>query len=62
MKWNISLGEEIKFFDPNLSYEITKYKPITETQGLDFDSAPFTEVGRIKTVTGKYCPFPIGTK
>ena len=26
-----------EYFDLNLSYEITKYRPINKTQGLDFN-------------------------
>lgn len=35
--WDIPLSEEIKFFDSNLSYEISGYRPINEVQGLDFN-------------------------
>jgi hypothetical protein len=54
--------EEVFYFDPELSYETTGYKPITETKGLDFDPAPFTEVGRFKDESGKFTNIPWGTK
>lgn len=68
-KWDITT-EQAKllvkdgsfYFDPDLSYEITGYRPITETQGLDFDPAPFTEVGRINNETRKYSGLRIGSR
>jgi len=35
-------GVKINYFDKTLSYELTGYKPITETQGLDFNPEWFT--------------------
>ena len=35
--WDIPISEEITFFDSNLSYEISGYRPINEIQGLDFN-------------------------
>jgi hypothetical protein len=46
------------FFDPTLSYEITRYRPINQTQGLDFDQTPFTEVGKRYDSTKKFCTYP----
>ena len=60
--WDVILEDEIKYFDPTLSYEVTGYRPITETEGLDFDPAPFMEVGRTYERTGKYTAFRKGTK
>lgn len=62
MKWDVRLKDKIEYFDPKLSYEITKYIPINEKESLDFDPKPFTEVGQVKIKTGKYCQFPKGTK
>jgi flagellar biosynthesis GTPase FlhF len=59
---DVKIGEEITFFDPDLSYELTGYRPITMTKGLDFDPKLFTEAGRIYDETGKYCTFRIGSK
>lgn len=59
----LRMCEESSFyFDPELSYETSGYRPITETKGLDFDPAPFTEVGRTKDETGKFTNLPWGTK
>lgn len=55
-------GERIMYFDKTLSYEITGYKPITETKGLDFHPEWFTQAARTKTETGKYTNYHFGTK
>lgn len=61
-QWDVSIDEEIKYFDPELSYEITGYRPITMEQGLDFEIAPFRERATRYETTGKYTEFPQGTK
>lgn len=61
-EWDVPISEEIKYFDPELSYEITGYRPINMTQGLDFDPKPFMETGRIFTETGSYTEYPAKTK
>lgn len=61
-EWDVPLDEEIRYFDPELSYEITGYRPINATQGLDFDPLPFMDTGRIYTETGKYTEYPQKTK
>lgn len=55
-------GVKINYFDKTLSYELTGYKPITETQGLDFNPEWFTQASRIKLETGKYTSYHVGTK
>ena len=50
------------YFDPELSYETSGYRPITATKGLDFDPAPFMQVGRVKDETGRYTNIPWKTK
>ena len=60
--WDVPIGEDIKYFDPELSYEITGYRPINMTQGLDFDPTPFQATGKIYTDTGKYTEYPPKTK
>lgn len=57
--WDVKLGETIEYFDPDLSYEITGYRPITETQGLDFDPDWFRQAAITKDATGKYSTFEI---
>lgn len=61
-EWDVLLDESIKYFDPELSYQITGYRPITETQGLDFDPTPFCEVGELYDRTGRYTEYPKGSK
>jgi len=60
--WDVPIGAEIKFFDANLSYELTGYRPITETQGLDFDPSWFTETRDTYKRTGHYCSFRFKSK
>jgi hypothetical protein len=45
--WDFPLSVEIEFFDPLYSYELTGYKPINETQGLDFNPEWFIETRRV---------------
>lgn len=61
-EWDVPIDEEIKYFDPELSYEITGYRPITMEQGLDFDPTPFRDRATRYETTGKYTEFPVGTK
>ena len=61
-EWDVPLSEEIKYFDPELSYEITGYRPITMEQGLDFDPVPFRERAITFETTGSYTEFPKGCK
>lgn len=60
--WDVILEDEIKYFDPELSYELTGYRPITMTEGLDFDPEPFREVGQTFERTGKYTSHRKGSK
>ena len=60
--WDIKAGDEIKYFDANLSYELTGYRPINKTQGLDFDPSWFTEVRETFKRTGHYCEYRSNTK
>lgn len=60
--WDVILEDEIKYFDPDLSYEVTGYRPINETEGLDFDPTPFREAGQVFERTGKYTAYPKGSK
>lgn len=62
MKWDVSKNENVKVFDPNLSYELTGYRPIDKTRGLDFNPEWFCEARNTKIRTGKYCQYPIGSK
>ena len=44
----------IDHFDFNKSYWITKYRPINDVDGLDFNPSPFREAALHKQATGKY--------
>ena len=60
--WDVPIDEEIQYFDPTLSYELTGYRPINEEQGLDFDPTPFTEAAATFNTTGSYTEYPAGSK
>lgn len=60
--WDVKIGDEITCFDPNLSYQLTGYRPITMTQGLDFDPAPFISTGQVFLETGNYTTYVFGSK
>lgn len=60
--WDVKKNDPIDYFDPTLSYELTGYRPINETQGLDFDISGFIETRNIKLDTGVYTSYRPGTK
>ena len=60
--WDVPKGQKIEVFDPTLSYELTGYRPITETQSLDFDPNWFIETRKVFENTGKYCTYLRGSK
>lgn len=43
-EWDVPKEAPIPYFDPELSYELTGYKPINKTKGLDFNPEWFIEV------------------
>lgn len=55
--WDITKDMKIECFDPTLSYELTGYRPIDETHGLDFNPSWFTEVRETFLRTGRYCSY-----
>ena len=61
-EWDIPKDEENHYFDPNLSYELTGYKPITRDKGLDFRPEWFCEARNNFLNTGHYCQYPGKTK
>lgn len=61
-EWDVPITEEIKYFDPELSYELTQYRPLTLEKGLDFDPEPFREMAKIYEEKGRYTEFPEGSK
>lgn len=62
INWDFKATDEIEFFDSDLSYELTHYRPITETQGLDFDPEWFIQARRTKEKTKKYTAYRVGSK
>lgn len=61
-EWDVKIDDPIDFFDLDLSYELTGYKPINKTQGLDFDPSWFTESRETFLRTGSYTAYRSGTK
>lgn len=61
--WDVKIGDPIDVFDPTLSYEITGYRPIDQTHGLDFNPEWFTQTRKVFEEKGDYCPdFLYGSK
>ena len=60
-EWDVPIGMPITYFDPTLSYELTGYRPITATEGLDFDPKLFTEAADSFRKNGRYTMFMPGT-
>lgn len=60
-EWDVKIGDPIEYFDPTLSYELTGYRPITETEGLDFNPKLFTVAADTYRETGKYTSLLPGT-
>lgn len=60
--WDVKLDEKIEFFDREKTYELTHYRPIDMTNGLDFDITPFIQDALTKEKTGKYTEFRQGSK
>lgn len=56
-EWDVKLQDSIEYFDPNLSYELTGYRPINKDKGLDFNPDWFTEVRETFKRTGHYCQY-----
>lgn len=61
-KWDVPKDQEIEYFDPNLSYELTGYRPITQDKGLDFKPEWFTEARDNYKRTGHYCSYRFKSK
>jgi len=62
--WDVPLGQPIEYFDIEQSFELTGFRPINDTQGLDFNPNWFREDALNKLKTGRYSPssIPIGSK
>lgn len=61
-EWDVKLNDPIDFFDTDLSYELTGYKPINDENGLDFNPDLYTEVRETFKRTNHYCAFRPNTK
>lgn len=59
--WDVRVGDQVDFFDPSLSYELTGYRPINKTQGLDFDPQPFLVAANCYRKDGRYTQLIPGT-
>lgn len=60
-EWDVKIGDPIDYFDPTLSYELTGYRPITATEGLDFDPKEFTKAADAYRAHGRYTNYTPGT-
>lgn len=61
-RWDFPLSADVAYFDANLSYELTGYRPITKDKGLDFRPEWFTEARDTYLRTGHYTSFLPGSK
>ena len=61
INWDVKLEDHIEYFDPYLSYQLTGYRPINDTQGLDFDPDWFREAAMTKLKTKRYNKSPYGS-
>lgn len=61
-KWDVPATEQIKYFDPEKSYELSGYIPINNTSGLDFKPEWFTEARDTFERTGHYTQYAQNTK
>lgn len=62
LTWDVPKNQYIKFFDKRLSYQLTGYRPITDTKGLDFNPDWFTAARDTYLRTGKYTEFRMHSK
>ena len=60
--WDVPLTAEVEFFDASLSYELSGYRPITKTEGLDFNPEWFLEARNQFLSTGHYTQYLPGSK
>lgn len=60
-EWDVTKDEIVEYFDPTLSYELTGYRPITETEGLDFNPELFTKAAQYYRLHGTYTHYIPGT-
>ena len=61
-EWDVKKDDPVPYFDIDLSYELTGYRPIDNDHGLDFDPSWFTEARDNFLKTGHYTQARKGTK
>lgn len=61
-QWDFPIEADISYFDANLSYELSGYRPINQTEGLDFRPEWFTEARDEFLRTGHYTSYLPGSK
>lgn len=62
MEWDYKIGDDIPYFDAEKSYELTGYRPINKTMGLDFNPDWFREAAISKLTTGTYSGSVYGSR
>ena len=62
IKWDFGPNDKIDYFDPYQSYWITRYRPINDNEGLDFNPDWFREPAINKLKTNKYSKTIYGSK
>ena len=62
IKWDFGPNDRVDYFDSTKSYYITKYRPINDTEGLDFNPEWFREDAINKLRTGRYSGLIQGSK
>lgn len=60
--WDFGPHDKIEYFDSTKSYYLTKYRPINDTQGLDFDPDWFRQDAIHKLQTNSYSGLVFGSK
>lgn len=64
MEWDFPLENKLEYFDSYKSIQLSGYRPINDTDGLDFNPDWFREDAITKLKTGRYSPssITIGSK
>lgn len=57
IQWDFGPNDKIEYFDVEKSYYLTKYRPINDKEGLDFNPDWFRGPALTKLRTGKYTNF-----
>ena len=64
VRWDFGPNDKIEYFDSYKSYYLVKYRPINDTDGLNFNPDWFREAAISKLKNGRYSPksLPMGSK